>query len=49
MIQVLGMLDCDPVRTPGLFDKLQRELDEWFARGGSCRAFVERKGGVWRV
>lgn len=49
-IATLAMLGAHPTGpTAGHFDVLQRELDTWFARGGSCRAFVEARGGVWRT
>jgi hypothetical protein len=49
MIQVLAMLDASPAHSPDRFDRLQRELDAWWNCGGSCRRFVEDRGGVWRV
>jgi len=39
--QFLAMLDVYPDADPAEFDRLQRELCDWWGDGGSCRAFVE--------
>ena len=37
----IAQLGIDPQRDPGEYDRLQRELDAWWAEGFSCRAWVE--------
>ena len=37
----LSQLGVTPSGTPAEFDRLGRDLGEWFERGGGCREFVE--------
>lgn len=45
----LSQLGVTPSDTPAEFDRLGRELGEWFERGGSCREFVELHKNVVRA